>query len=48
MQRNEIFGKRKFILYHKTMFMLKSEISDFDKKMTKDKNTMVFALVIIH
>ena len=47
MQRNEIFGKRKFILYHKSGFMLKSEISDFEKKMTKDKNTLVFALVII-
>ena len=31
MQRKEIFGKRKFILYHKSGFMLKSEISDLEK-----------------
>ena len=39
MQRNEIFGKRKFILYPKSEFMLKSEISVFQKEMTKDKNS---------
>lgn len=47
MQRNEIFGKRKFILCPNRMSMLKSEISVFQKKMTEDKNTLVSALVII-
>jgi hypothetical protein len=41
-------GKGNLFYTTKVGFMLKSEISDFDKKMTKDKNTMVFALVIIH